>query len=56
LETPVEEVMAETDKTKLQFEAEQLENALFTRGQEPESDGGTEVERQGLTDAIQKLL
>lgn len=52
----LDEVMAETDKAKLRQKADELETVLFQRGQQLQSDGGTEVERQSLTDAIQKLL
>ena len=51
-----DEVMAETDKEKLRKKAEELENAIFVRGQELQSDGGTDAERQGLNEAIQRLL
>jgi hypothetical protein len=50
-------VMAETDKRKLEGLAQQLENALFLRSQELEAgNGSTEVERQAIKVAIDKLL
>jgi hypothetical protein len=50
------DVLAETDKAKLETKAEELENAIFLRSQELHSNGGTEVERQGMKVAIHKLL
>jgi uncharacterized circularly permuted ATP-grasp superfamily protein len=52
----LDEVMAETDKAKLEQKAIELETALFMRGQELALDGAAEVERKSLQDAIQKLL
>jgi hypothetical protein len=53
----LDEVMAETDKEKLEGLAQQLENALFLRSQELETgSGSTEVERQAIKVAIDKLL
>jgi hypothetical protein len=53
----LDDVMAETDKEKLEGLAQQLENALFLRSQELEAgDGSTEVERQAIKVAIDKLL
>jgi len=53
----LDEVMAEADKEKLEGLAQQLENALFLRSQELEAgDGSTEVERQAIKVAIDKLL
>jgi hypothetical protein len=53
----LDEVMAETDKQKLEGLTQQLENALFQRSQKLEAgDGSTEVERQAIKAAIAKLL
>jgi hypothetical protein len=53
----LDEVMAETDKEKLEGLAQQLENALFLRSQELETgSGSTEVEREAIKVAIDKLL
>jgi hypothetical protein len=52
----LDEVMAETDKVKLQQKADDLETALFQRSQELQLDGGTEVERNALSAALRKLL
>jgi hypothetical protein len=51
------EVLAETDKQKLEGLAQQLENALFLRSQELEAgNGSTDEERQAIKIAIDKLL
>jgi hypothetical protein len=52
----LQEVLTETDKAKLEKKAEELENALFVRGQELPPDGAAEEERQDMNAATQKLL
>jgi hypothetical protein len=53
----LDELLAETDKKKLETLAQQLENALFLRSQELEAgNGSTDVERQSIKVAIDKLL
>lgn len=52
----LEELLAATDKREIELKAEELENVLFLRAQEMQVDGGTEVERQGIKEAAQKLL
>jgi hypothetical protein len=52
----LEEVLAETDKAKIELKAQELENALFIRSQEMHLFGGTEVERESIKVATQKLL
>jgi hypothetical protein len=53
----LDELLAETDKKKLESLAQQLENALFLRSQELEAgNGSSDVERQAIKVAIDKLL
>jgi hypothetical protein len=52
----LDEVLAETDHAKIELKAQELENALFIRTQEMHEYGGTDVERESIKVAIQKLL
>jgi hypothetical protein len=52
----LEELLAETDKAKMELKAQKLENAIFIRSQEIHMWGATEVERESIKDAIRKLL
>jgi hypothetical protein len=52
----LEEVLAETDKAKVELKTQELENALFIRAQEIHMWGGTEVERESMKVAARKLL
>jgi hypothetical protein len=53
----LDELLAETDKKKLEDLSQQLENALFLRSQELEAgNGASDVERQAIKVAIDKLL
>jgi hypothetical protein len=53
----LDELLAETDKKKLESLAQRLENALFLRSQELEAGNeSSDVERQAIKVAIDKLL
>jgi hypothetical protein len=52
----LQDVLAETDKTKLAKKAMELEEALFVRGQELQVNAAEETERQEMRDAALKLL
>ena len=52
----LEELLAETDKAKMELKSQKLENAIFIRSQEIHMWGATEVERESIKDAIRKLL
>jgi hypothetical protein len=52
----LEEMLAETDKAKIELKAQELENAIFMRSQEIHMWGATEVERESIKDATNKLL
>lgn len=52
----LQDVLAETDKTKLARKAMELEDALFVRGQELHANDAEEKERQEMRDAALKLF
>lgn len=52
----LQEVMAETDKTKLKQKSDDLEEALFLRTQELVHSADGQVERQAIKDATRSLL
>jgi hypothetical protein len=52
----LQDVLAETDKTKLARKAMELEEALFARGQELDANDAEEEERQEMRDAALKLF
>jgi hypothetical protein len=52
----LDEMVTETDRTKLEEKAVELENALFLRGQELPVDGEAKRERLEMNEAADKLL
>lgn len=52
----LQEMLAETDPTALREKANDLETALYFRGQELQSNPEAEAERKALADASQTLL